>query len=144
MRSTSQPENVVPIKLAPPMMPTAVAAVSCGMPRSIACGIRCVPIRPLAVTPQMKKQPLKIQKVEVAKTSERADMDIGRISPERKCVRASSRFHRANDTARDRHRRDYRASTTKCIGTKSAEAAAIAISALRQPLPTTIAIKSGK
>src|SRR6266480_2739340 len=69
-RSTSHPANVVPTKLAPPMMPTAAAAVTCGIPLSIACGIRCVPMRPLAVTPQTKKQPLKSQKVEVRKTSE--------------------------------------------------------------------------
>jgi len=81
MRSTNQPENVVPMKLAPPMIPTAAAAVSCGIPLSIACGIRWVPISPLAVTPQIKKQPLRIQKVEVLNTSEIAEIEIGRISP---------------------------------------------------------------
>src|SRR3982751_6646657 len=72
---------VVPIKLAPPMIPTAAAAMTCGIPRSMACGIRCVPINPLAVTPQIKKQPLKIQNVEGLNTSDIAEIDIGRISP---------------------------------------------------------------
>ncbi|MND09404.1 hypothetical protein D3C83_327050 [compost metagenome] len=51
------------------------------MPRSIACGIKCVPMSPLAVTPQIKKQPLKIQNVDVLKTWEMVEIDTGRMSP---------------------------------------------------------------
>src|SRR5688572_32667456 len=79
-RSTSQPANVVPMKLAPPMMPSAAAAVTWGMPLSIACGIRCVPMRPLEVTPQTKKQALRSQKLDVRKTSDIDEAETGRKS----------------------------------------------------------------
>ena len=45
------------------MMPSKEAAAICGMPISISCGIRCVPISPLAVPPHTKKLPASNQKV---------------------------------------------------------------------------------
>src|SRR5713226_3583867 len=69
-RSVIQPEKTVPTKFNPPITPTRVAAVTCGIPWSISCGIKCVPISPLAVPPQIKKLPASSQKVDDLKTSE--------------------------------------------------------------------------
>ena len=51
------------------MMPTKEAAAICGMPISISCGIKCVPIKPLAVPPQTKKVLHSSQKVGLVTTS---------------------------------------------------------------------------
>ena len=51
------------------MMPTKEAAAICGMPISISCGIRCVPISPLAVPPHTKKAAAQQPKSRVVTTS---------------------------------------------------------------------------
>jgi hypothetical protein len=46
-----------------PTVASKLAAVTSGIPWSIAAGIRCVPMRPLVEAPQMKKLPARSQKL---------------------------------------------------------------------------------
>ena len=68
-RSVSQPEPVVPT-----MSKTPITASSSppprGMPCSIEAGIRCVPIRPLVLAPQMKKLPARAGSRECARRAQ--------------------------------------------------------------------------
>src|SRR3970282_1959201 len=101
-------------------------------------------MRPLAVTPQIKKQPARIQNVEVLKTSDSAESDIGRISPRAK---RAGRFC-ALVPLPDRYgSRPTSAGLSRIqnqiAGISRAAVAVIIVNALRQPLARMTDINNG-
>ncbi len=61
----SQPDAMVPAMSNSPTSASSPAAVVFGMPWSCAAGMKCVPIRPFVVAPQIAKPPASSQNCEV-------------------------------------------------------------------------------
>ena len=82
-RSVSQPDAIVPATSKSPTSASRLAATVIGMPWSCAAGMKCVPIRPLVVAPQMAKLPASSQKTRVRDASTRARTATAALLPER-------------------------------------------------------------